>query len=75
MPIRIVRNRDFEKALEKARDELGSRLEAFTPVMDKIFIDFGIPMEYGTKNWESFVLGLDQLLQDNFSMDRDEEDK
>ena len=62
-------------ALENTREKLGERLDGFTPVMDKIFIEFGIPMQYATKNWESFLMGLDQLLCEHFNWEPDEEDK
>ena len=73
--MRLIKTRGFEAALEKARDELGQRLDAFTPLFDRIFIDFGIPMEYATKNWESFMRGLDQLLQEHFTYEPDKEDE
>jgi hypothetical protein len=71
----IKGGKNYATELEKAREKLGERLEAFTPLMDKIFIDFGIPMDYAVKNWTSFMMGLDQLLAEHFSLEPDEEDK
>jgi len=62
-------------ALEKAREELGERLETFTPVLDKIFIEFGIPMEEATRKLGAFVSDIDQLLCEHFTWEPDERDK
>ena len=78
MKLRLITNdkrkAEEQKKLQAAREELGKRLEAFTPVMDRIFIDFGIPLEYAVKNWQSFVLGLDQLLVENWEAEPETED-
>ena len=75
MSLKLVggHGKNYEQELEKARDELGKRLDGFTPLMDRIFIDFGLPIGHAGMNWESYIKGLDQLLADNFTLDLTEE--
>ena len=72
----IKGGKNYADELEKARELLGERLEAFTPLMDKICIEFGVPMhQHSAVRWGTFIREMDDLLVEHFSLEPDEEDK
>jgi hypothetical protein len=69
-----ISSREYEKALDKERDALADKLEVVKVEVKGISADYFISEEEFDKAWEGFVSELDDILIDNFTLERDPED-
>lgn len=69
-----ISNRQYEVLLDKARDELADKLEVVKVEIKGISTDYFVGEEDFEKAWGDFISMLDEILIDNFTLERDPED-
>lgn len=69
-----ISNRQYEVLLDKARDELADKLEVVKVEIKGISTDYFVGEEDFEKAWGDFISMLDEILIDNFTVEKDPED-